>query len=105
MSIFATLVAWIAGKLGALLVAIQSARYAARVTVLTSIAASYVALLAVFNLAFAPAWSALVGHQYGQLLGLLFPPASGTVLASLVTVWTALLAYRYVSSLAAASVR
>lgn len=105
MTIFATLISWIAAKFGALIVAIHASRLAARVAVLTAIAGSYAALVIGFNAFVDPLWSALVGHEYGQLLGLLFPPVSGTVLAGLVTLWSGVLAYRYVSGLAAASVR
>lgn len=105
MTVFASLIGWIAAKFGALIVAVQASRYAARVAVLTAIASSYVALVVGFNAFVDPLWSALVGHEYGQLLGLLFPPVSGTVLAGLVTLWTGVLAYRYVSGLASASVR
>lgn len=105
MSLFATFVGWIAAKFGALLVALHASRLAARVAVLTAVATSYVALVVLFNTTLSPMWSALVGHEYGQLLGLLFPPVAGSVLAALVTVWVAVLGYRYVSGLASASVR
>ena len=41
----------------------------------------------------------LFSSTYGQLLGLLFPPISGTVVASLAGYWSCVIGVKYVSSL------
>lgn len=105
MSIFATLIGWIASKLAALYIASQASRLVARMSVLGAIAAGYVALVVLFSTTVAPLWSSIVGSAYGQVLGLLFPPVAGTILASLAGFWTAVVVWRYWAALGAASVR
>lgn len=61
------------------------------VVVLTSLS---VGLVTAFNVAVSPFVAAVFSTAYGQFLGLLFPPISGTVIVALLTFWTVVMVYR-----------
>jgi hypothetical protein len=69
--------------------------WAVRMTAITILAGLYVACAITFSVMIVPWMAALAATQFGMLLGLLFPPAAGTVLASLGLFWTCVLAKRY----------
>lgn len=69
-------------------------RIAIRVLAGAAMLAVVTALMLVFNTQLAPLAAQLFSTQYGQFLGLLFPPASGTCLATIATVWVACVSYR-----------
>lgn len=81
------------------LAAAFGAQWGMRLTVMLAIAAGYVAFVGVFSAVVAPMFGTVFATQYGQLLGLLFPPAAGSVLAAMVGLWAAVLGYRYISSI------
>lgn len=70
------------------------AKVAVRMLAISGIAALGATLLAVFNGLVAPMAAALFTTAYGQLLGLVFPPISGTVVTGLVALWIACAVYR-----------
>jgi hypothetical protein len=53
------------------------------------------ALLAVFNTQVAPLAAAVFSTQYGQFIGLAFPPMAGTCMASIGVVWSACTLYAW----------
>lgn len=79
--------------------ALVGAQYAVRLAGVASVAALYVASVALFSATIGPWIGSLFNTQYGQLLGLLFPPAAGTVLAALALYWASVMAFKYLSSL------
>jgi Family of unknown function (DUF5455) len=80
----------LAGFFGRMLVG----KVAVRVAAVAALAALGTGLLAAFNAFVAPMVASVFSTQYGQLLGLVFPPVSGTVLAGLMALWVACMAYR-----------
>lgn len=60
---------------------------------LTGLAAITVALLAVFNSLVAPLAEQAFSTEYGQFLGLCFPPVSGNCLAAIGACWAACTLY------------
>jgi ABC-type uncharacterized transport system permease subunit len=54
-----------------------------------------VALLAAFNGLVAPLAAAVFSTQYGQVLGLAFPPMAGTCLAIMASCWAACTLYSW----------
>ena len=99
MPLFAALFSAISSSIFGLIVAAFGAKIAVRLTAVASVAALYAACVAVFNGMISPWIEAIFSTQYGQLLGLLFPPVSGTIMASLIAYWTSVLAFKYFSSL------
>lgn len=98
MPIFAQLFASFFGALAAFLARIFAARVAIRVAAVTAIAALGTGLVVAFNEFVAPLALAIFSTQYGQLLGLVFPPISGTVITGLFTLWIAAMLYRLQAS-------
>lgn len=105
MSIFATLIGWIATKLAYVLLVIQGSKIAYRLWGLTFVAGVYVSCVLLFTQTIEQWWSGiLLAGDLGMLLGLLFPPMAGTVLGMLITYWTCLIGTRYFASLTKAAV-
>lgn len=65
---------------------------AAALTVLATITG---ALLSTFNVVVSPLVAQLFSTQYGQLIGLAFPPVAGSCLAALGTTWSACTLYAW----------
>jgi hypothetical protein len=82
-----------------LLVALVGVRLAMRVAAVMSLATIYTACVIYFSTMIVPWLEGLFSSAYGQLLGLLFPPISGTVLASLGAYWTCVAGAQYVGNL------
>jgi len=97
--IFAALVNAIGVKFFALLLAMFGAKYAVRLAALTALAALYAAGLVAFSALISPWIGAVFNTQYGQLLGLLFPPVAGTVLAALAAFWSVVIVQKYSATL------
>jgi hypothetical protein len=94
--------ALLSGALTAIFTLISSlvgAQIAARILAVAFVAALYVALVLAFSALIAPWIGSIFTSEYGQLLGLLFPPVAGTVMASLSAFWGVVIGYRYVSTL------
>lgn len=51
-------------------------------------------LMALFNTLVSPLAQAMFTTQYGQFIGLAFPPISGTCMASIVSCWTGCALYK-----------
>jgi len=95
MPLLATLLQGLIGNASALYFAIVSAQQAARLTAIGVLAAAYVACALAYTLFIDPLLGALFSTLYGQLLGLIFPPISGSILVGLAGLWGCIVAKRY----------
>jgi len=87
MPIFATLLEGLLSGLAAFLVRFVGVRLAAATAAVAALSVATVACLVEFNNTVVPFLSALFSTAYGQFLGLLFPPISGTCLAAIAASW------------------
>lgn len=106
MGAIGQLIALIAGKWAAFVLAIHTSAIARRLLFVAWLGALYVGCVLTFSSMISPWFSALLsspsgaGQVAGNVIGLLFPPIAGTVLASLVIFWGCVAAMRYTSKLA-----
>ena len=99
MPIFAALFVKTLSGVYALMLAMFGAKWAVRVTAALTIAGLYVGCAITFSVMIVPWLLTFAGTSLGMLLGLLFPPVAGTVLASLGTFWACILAKRHTARL------
>lgn len=99
MPLLATLLSSISTSIYGLIAAIVGAQYATRITAVLALAAIYISCVTLFTSIVFPWLANLFSTQYGQLLGLLFPPISGSVIASLASYWSCTIGVKYVSGL------
>jgi len=99
MPIFAELLEGLLTSIYKLIAGLVGEKSAISLLAVTTIGSLYVASVVAFSSMISPWLSSVFDSQYGQLLGLLFPPVSGTILASLATYWTLIISYRYASSM------
>lgn len=99
MPLLAALIKACFGTVFGFLAAMLGAQTAVRVAAVASIGALYIASVTAFSLVIAPWIGSVFSTQYGQLLGLLFPPVAGTVIAALYTYYMGVVTYRYIVSL------
>lgn len=64
------------------------------VAALASFSAATVALMVVFKSQIAPLIGSMFSTQYGQFIGLAFPPVAGNCLASIAACWVGCAVYR-----------
>jgi hypothetical protein len=106
MKAIGELIAWIAGKYAGILLAVQASAIARRFLFVAWLGALYLGCVLTFSNMVAPWFQAILqspttsGQVVGNVVGLLFPPVAGTVLASLVIFWGCVAAMRYTSKLA-----
>lgn len=67
-----------------------------KAVVVAALVAATAALMAVFNNTVAPMVGAVFSTQYGQFLGLAFPPVSGSCMAAITAVWVGCNTYKLV---------
>jgi len=94
MPLFAQLFSSVFTAFAAFLLQFFASKVAVRVAAIAAVVALGTALLVLFNLAVAPFVLAMFSTNFGQLLGLVFPPVAGTVVAAIITLWGACLTYR-----------
>ena len=99
MPVFAAFIGSIGMGVYNLLVALVGVRLAMRVAAVISLATIYTACVIYFSTMVVPWLEGLFASAYGQLLGLLFPPISGSVLAGLGAYWTCVAGAQYVGNL------
>ncbi len=99
MPLLATLLASVGGAIYSLMVAMVGAKLAARMAAVFFLAGIYISCVIFFSSLVVPWLGMLFSTTYGQLLGLLFPPISGTVVAGLGGYWTCVIGIKYVSGL------
>lgn len=106
MPIFAALFVSIFGSLAGFLAAIVGRKVAVAAASIACLAILYGALFVAFNTIVSPLVAGMFSTQYGQALGLAFPPCAGNCLAALGSAWAATTAFgwnREALRLAAAS--
>ncbi|EKD78667.1 MAG: hypothetical protein ACD_41C00301G0002 [uncultured bacterium] len=99
MPLLATFLASIGGAIYSLMVAMVGVKLAARMTAVFFLAGIYISCVVFFSTMIVPWLTGVFSSQYGQLLGLLFPPMAGSVIASLGGYWTCVIGIKYVSGL------
>lgn len=99
MPLFASLFSAVGGAIFSLIAALVGAKSAIKVIAVITIASMYVGTVVLFSGVISPWIGAVFTTQYGQLLGLLFPPVAGTIIASLAAYWASVLSFKYLSSL------
>lgn len=67
---------------------------AVRITAGAALVASLAALMLLFNTQVAPLVAMAFSTQYGQVIGLAFPPVAGTCLATISAMWVACTTYK-----------
>lgn len=99
MPLLAKLLAALGGSIFGLIAAVTGAKLATRLIAVATLAALYISCVVYFTTVIGPWIGTVFASQYGQLLGLLFPPISGSVIASLAGYWGCVTGLKYVSSL------
>jgi hypothetical protein len=74
-------------------------RAAVRITAITALASIYLACVVTFTAWIGPLFSALISTSYGFLLGLLFPPIAGSIVAGAMLYRMCVVGVKYTSSL------
>ena len=82
-----------------LLVGFVGAKYATRITAVTLLAAIYISCLATFVAFIVPLFTAIISTSYGFVLGLLFPPVAGTIVAGITLYRMCVVGVKYTSRL------
>jgi len=95
MPLLAALVKALFGSAISLLLALAAARETIRLSGVLVLAGLYLSAVAVWSAFVSPLLSSLFSTSYGQVLGLAFPPISGTVITGLALLWSTLLAKRF----------
>lgn len=99
MPLLAGLLAAIAGKFFGLFVLAFGAKWGVRIAAATALGTGYVACVAYWASMIIPWLESILTTQWGMLLGLLFPPVAGSVIAGLVVFWTCVAVQKYTSTL------
>jgi hypothetical protein len=89
MPLFATFFGSVLAAFASFLVKFVSRKVAVATASLTALATISAALVVFFNTAVSPLVQQLFATQYGQLLGLAFPPVAGTCMAVIGSTWAA----------------
>lgn len=82
-----------------LLVGWFGARNATRITAVTLLATIYLACVATFTAWIGPLFGAIISTSYGYLLGLLFPPIAGTIVAGIMVYRMCVVGVKYTTRL------
>lgn len=99
MPLLGALLVGMAGKFFGLFVAMFGAKWGVRIAAAVALASGYIACVLYWASLIMPWLTAILDTQFGYVVGLLFPPVSGTVLAGLVTLWTCVAVQKYTSTL------
>lgn len=94
MPLLAALLSSLTGALASFIALLWAKKISVAVLAVAAFAASLAVLMAVFNLLVSPLVAAMFSTQYGQFIGLAFPPIAGTCLTSLGTCWGACALYK-----------
>lgn len=89
MPALSALIASFFGALSVFLAKMFAAKLAIRLLGVVAITAIGAGFMHTFNNFIAPLVGSLFSTQYGQFLGLAFPPISGTVITGIMTLWVA----------------
>ncbi|MDM0027768.1 DUF5455 family protein [Variovorax saccharolyticus] len=94
MPLLAGLIASLFGGVASFLAQIWAKKIVVAGLAIAAFAAALAALLAVFNALVSPLVAAMFSTQYGQFIGLAFPPIAGTCMTSIATCWGACALYK-----------
>lgn len=89
MPLLAGMIQALIGALAAFIAGEVSKRATVALVAGGAISLSMLALVATFNLTVKPLVAAMFSTQYGQFIGLAFPPIAGTCLAAIGATWAA----------------
>jgi uncharacterized membrane protein required for colicin V production len=87
MPVLASLIASLFGGIAAFFVEHLTKKILTVAAAVAAFAVSFAALMLMFNTLVAPLVQAMFSTQYGQFLGLAFPPMAGTCLAAIAAAW------------------
>jgi hypothetical protein len=99
MPVLGRLIAFIATTLFTFITGLVGAVWAVRIIAATTLAGIYLACVVFYTQKVTEWLSMLFLTQYGQLLGLLFPPVSGSIVAGMVAYYTCIVGKRYIGTL------
>lgn len=99
MPLLGALLQSIGASLFGLIAALVGARIAVRLIAAGTLAGIYISCVLYFSAMIAPWLSGIFSSTYGMVLGLLFPPVSGSVLAGLFAYYTCIVGAKYVTTL------
>lgn len=94
MPLLAGLIASLAGGIASFLAQVWAKKIVVAGLAVAAFAVALGVLMAVFNGLVSPLIQAMFSTQYGQFLGLAFPPISGTCMTSIATCWGACALYK-----------
>lgn len=94
MPIFAALVSSLMGSFASFFAFLWAKKLAVSTLAIAGFALSLTALMLVFNTAVSPLIQAMFSTQYGQFLGLAFPPIAGSCMASIAACWAGCALYK-----------
>lgn len=94
MPLLAALMSSLFGSLTSFIALLWAKKLAVTAVAIVAFAAALTALMLVFNGLVSPLVQAMFSTQYGQFLGLVFPPIAGTCLSGLATCWGACALYK-----------
>lgn len=94
MPLLGALLAAITGSITSFLALIWAKKISVAALAVAGFAVALVALMASFNLLVSPLIASLFTTQWGQFLGLAFPPIAGSCLTSLSACWGACALYK-----------
>lgn len=94
MPLLGALISSLFGGVASFIAMLWAKKLAVTAVAVVAFAASLTVLMAAFNLIVTPLIASMFSTQFGQFLGLAFPPAAGTCLASLATCWGACALYK-----------
>lgn len=93
MPLFATLFAGVMGAFASFLAQFVTRKLAVVTAAVAALAAITGGLLLAFNTLVSPLAQQMFSTEYGQFLGLAFPPVAGTCLAAIASAWAACALY------------
>lgn len=96
MPLLAALIKGLFGSAISLMLALVAARESIRLSGVLILAGVYLVAVVAYSSFISPLIGSLFSTSYGQVLGLAFPPISGTIIVGLSALWVTLLAKRYV---------
>lgn len=94
MPLLAKLVSLLFGGVASFIALFWARKISVTVLAVAAFALAIAALMVTFNALVAPMVGLMFSTQYGQFLGLAFPPIAGTCLASMATCWGACALYK-----------
>jgi uncharacterized membrane protein YqaE (UPF0057 family) len=99
MPILAAFISSIATTLFGFMASIIGAVWAVRIVAATTLAGIYLACVVYYTNMISGWIGSVFSTAYGALLGLLFPPVAGTVVAGMAAYYTCIVGKRYISML------